>query len=66
MMSADESASDDALTDESAQDEPAYTYESLSAYTKAELLEIANELGITGLSSSNLKDEIIESILGAV
>ena len=51
MMSANESVSDEALTDESAQDKPAYTYESLSAYTKAELLEIANELGITGLSS---------------
>lgn len=47
-------------------EEPAYTYEELSAHTKAELLEIAAELGVAGVSSSNLKDEIIEAILGAV
>ena len=50
------------------EDEPAetaYTYEELNAYTKAELLEIASEMGIGGLSMSNLKDEIINVILGA-
>ena len=41
----------------------AYTYEELSAYTKAELLEIALEKGISGLSMSNSKDEIINGIL---
>lgn len=42
----------------------AYTYEELSAYTKAELIAIAEENGIEGLSSSMLKDEIITAILG--
>jgi hypothetical protein len=33
--------------------------------TKAELLVIADELGISEVSSSNLKAEIIEAILNA-
>lgn len=66
MMNADSSEGDETSSGESGSDEPAYTYESLSAHTKAELLEIAGELGVTGVSSSNLKDEIIEAILGAV
>ena len=45
--------------------EAAYTYEELSGYTKAELLEIAEAKGITGLSMNNLKDEIINAILEA-
>ena len=44
----------------------AYTYDELSKYTKAELLEIASENDVEGLSMSNLKDEIIYAILGAV
>ena len=51
--------------DEKETEEAAYTYEELSGYTKAELLVIADENGITGLSMSNLKDEIINAILGA-
>lgn len=43
-----------------------YTYESLSEYTKAELLEIAAAKGVEGLSMNNLKDEIINAILEAV
>ena len=43
----------------------AYTYDELNNYTKAELLEIAAEYGIEGLSMNNLKDEIINAILGA-
>jgi hypothetical protein len=43
-----------------------YTYESLSEYTKAELLEIAAAEGVEGLSMNNLKDEIIYAILEAV
>lgn len=46
-------------------DEEAYTYEELSAYTKAELLVIAEENGVEGLSMNNTKDEIINTILGA-
>ena len=46
-------------------EEAAYTYEELNDYTKAELLEIAEAKGITGLSNNNLKDEIINAILGA-
>lgn len=52
------------LSDEGEAD-TAYTYEELSAYTKAELLVIAEEKGIEGVSSSNLKDEIITAILEA-
>ena len=44
--------------------EVAYTYEELSAYTKTELLEIAESNGITGLSMNNLKEDIINAILG--
>lgn len=43
-----------------------YTYEGLSEYTKAELLEIATAKGVEGLSMNNLKDEIIYAILEAV
>ena len=64
MVNADLPEEDEAASGES--EHPAYTYESLSAYTKAELLEIAAELGVTGVSSANLKDEIIQTILGAV
>jgi DNA-binding Xre family transcriptional regulator len=42
----------------------AYTYDELSAMTKAELLELAEELGVEGLSINNLKDDIITGILG--
>ena len=52
------------LADTSA-DEEAYTYETLSGYTKAELLVIADEMGVDGLSMNNTKDEIINTILGA-
>lgn len=42
-----------------------YTYDELAALTKAELLVIAEEKGLTELSMNNLKDEIIYAILGA-
>lgn len=42
-----------------------YTYEELSALTKTELLEIAENEGITGVSINNLKEDIIQAILGA-
>lgn len=45
--------------------EAAYDYDSLSELTKAELLIIAEENGIEGLSMNNLKDEIINAIIGA-
>lgn len=47
-------------------DEKAYTCEELSALTKAELLVIAEENGVTDVSMNNLKEEIIQAILGAV
>lgn len=40
-----------------------YSEEELSAMTKAELLTLANELGVTGVSSNNLKADIINAIL---
>lgn len=45
--------------------ETAYTYDSLNELTKAELLVVAEENGIESLSMNNLKDEIINAILGA-
>lgn len=42
-----------------------YIYDELSALTKAELLVIAEENGITDVSMNNLKEEIIQAILGA-
>ena len=50
------------LRDETA--EAVYTYDELSALTKAELLVIAEENGITDVSLNNLKEEIIRAILG--
>lgn len=46
--------------------ESTYTYDELSLYTKAELLQIAEQNGIEGLSSSMLKADIINTILEAV
>lgn len=43
-----------------------YTYEELSALTKADLLVIAEEQGVTGVNSNTLKEDIIQAILGAV
>lgn len=43
-----------------------YTYEELSTLTKTELLEIAENEGVTGVSMNNLKEDIIQAILGAV
>ena len=43
-----------------------YTYEELSALTKAELMEIVNNEGIAGVTMNSLKEDIIQAILGAV
>lgn len=40
-----------------------YSEEELNALTKAELLALADELGVTGVSNSNLKADIINAIL---
>jgi hypothetical protein len=42
---------------------PRYTESGLNAKTKAELLVIAKELGIEGLSTANLKADIISAIM---
>lgn len=54
-----------AMNDETEPEDTINTYEELSNYTKTELLEIASEMGIEGLSMNNLKDEIINAILEA-
>lgn len=46
--------------------EPTYTQVELEAMTKAELLELADGLGVDGVSGSNLKAEIIAAIMEAV
>jgi hypothetical protein len=42
---------------------PEYTEGELNAMTKAELLALAEELGLDGLSMNNLKAEIVSAIL---
>ncbi len=42
---------------------PLYTENQLNAKTKVELLKIAENMGIGGISSHNLKVEIIEAIM---
>ena len=45
--------------------EPDKTYSEaeLNALTKAQLLDLANELGVEGVSMSNLKADIVSAIL---
>ena len=40
-----------------------YSEDELNAMTKAELLVLASELGVEGVSMSNLKAEIVSAIL---
>ena len=40
-----------------------YSEEELSALTKSQLLALANELGVEGVSSSMLKADIVSAIL---
>ena len=40
-----------------------YSEEELTALTKAQLLSLANELGVEGVSSSMLKADIVSAIL---
>lgn len=40
-----------------------YSEEELNAMTKAELLVLADELGVEGVSMSNLKADIVSAIL---
>lgn len=40
-----------------------YSEEELNAMTKAQLLVLANELGVEGVSNSNLKADIVSAIL---
>lgn len=40
-----------------------YSEEELNALTKAQLLVLANELGVEGVSSSMLKADIVSAIL---
>lgn len=42
------------------------TYDMLTGHTKAVLLELAELKGVEGLSMSNLKDDIINTILSEV
>lgn len=41
----------------------AYSEDELNALTKAQLLALASELGVEGVSNSNLKAEIVSAIL---
>ena len=40
-----------------------YSEDELNALTKAQLLALASELGVEGVSNSNLKAEIVSAIL---
>ena len=48
-----------------ANDDGAYSEEELTALTKAQLLELANTLGVEGVTSSNTKAQIVAAILAA-
>ena len=54
-----------ALADADTDDSGTYSEEELSALTKAQLLELAESLSVTGVSSSNTKAQIIAAILAA-
>ena len=45
---------------------PAYTQSQLEAMTKSELLLLASELGVTGVSGSMLKADIIAAIMAVM
>lgn len=51
------------LDDETYSDEVTYTESELNAMTKAQLLALANELGVEGVSSASLKADIVSAIL---
>lgn len=40
-----------------------YSEDELTALTKAQLLDLASELGVEGVSSTNLKADIVTAIL---
>lgn len=44
---------------------PSYTEDELNAMTKDQLLVIVGELGIEGITSKNVKADIIQAILNA-
>lgn len=50
-----------ALADDN--EDGSYSEEELNALTKAQLLTLASELGVEGVSSNNLKADIITAIL---
>lgn len=50
-----------ALADSNSDDE--YSEDELNALTKAQLLVVANELGVEGVSMSMLKADIVSAIL---
>lgn len=50
-----------ALADDN--EDGSYSEEELNALTKAQLLELAKELGVEGVSSSMLKADMITAIL---
>lgn len=45
---------------------PPYTQSQLESMTKDELLTLAEELGVEGISKSSLKADIISAILEAI
>ena len=51
------------LEEADADDDGAYSEEELNALTKAQLLQIAEVLGVEGVSSSKTKAQIIAAIL---
>ena len=54
-----------ALADADANEDSEYSEQELQALTKGQLLELAETLGVTGVSSANTKAQIIAAILAA-
>lgn len=53
------------LENADANEDGAYSEEELAVLTKAQLLSLCETLGVTGVTSSNTKTEIITAILAA-
>lgn len=68
MMTSDDSAPAEetetvSLADADVNEDGVYSEEELSALTKAQLLTLAETLGVTGVSSHSTKAQIITAIL---
>ena len=65
MIAPDDEAETVSIAEADTNNDGEYSEEELSALTKAQLLQLAETLGVGGVSSSNTKAQIIAAILAA-